>query len=102
MLESVQIKDQPIFVHRGLTLDTARNFIPVKDIERTLDGMAASKLNVFHWHATDSQSFPLHMPRVPQLTRYVLNKAVTVIFMGVYFLFLFIFYFGGGGRRHIF
>lgn len=69
MLTSAQIKDQPIFAHRGLSLDTARNFIPLKDITRTLDGMASCKLNIFHWHATDSQSFPLDMPRVPQLTR---------------------------------
>lgn len=51
-------------------VDTARNFIPITDLERTIDGMGASKLNVFHWHATDSQSFPLEIPSVPFLTRY--------------------------------
>jgi len=27
-------------------------------------------MNVFHWHATDSQSFPLVLPSVPQLAAY--------------------------------
>lgn len=70
MVASVELKDYPKFPHRGLLLDTARNFLPLEDIERTIDGMAASKLNVLHWHATDAQSFPLEMPTVPQLTRY--------------------------------
>lgn len=70
IMASAKIQDYPIFKHRGLLLDTARNFIPVEDIKRTLDGMGASKLNVFHWHATDSHSFPLHLPRVPELVRY--------------------------------
>jgi hexosaminidase len=52
-------------------LDTARNFLPLSAMKRTLDAMAACKLNVLHWHATDSQSFPLQSPRVPQLARCV-------------------------------
>lgn len=70
LVATARIKDRPVFQHRGLMIDTARNFIPIRDLERTIDGMAASKLNVFHWHATDSQSFPLHLPSVPLLSRY--------------------------------
>jgi len=33
-------------------LDCGRHFLPVDVIYRTLDGMAAVKLNVFHWHLT--------------------------------------------------
>lgn len=69
ILANAQIKDRPIFSHRGLMLDTARNFIPIIDIKRTIDAMGSSKLNVLHWHATDSQSFPLEIPNVPQMTR---------------------------------
>lgn len=29
--------------------------------------MAANKMNVFHWHITDSQSFPLELPSEPAL-----------------------------------
>ncbi|PNF29506.1 Chitooligosaccharidolytic beta-N-acetylglucosaminidase [Cryptotermes secundus] len=69
MATNVRLSDAPIFRHRGLMLDTARNFLPLYAMKRTLDAMAASKLNVLHWHATDSQSFPLESPRVPQLAR---------------------------------
>jgi hexosaminidase len=35
---------------------------------RSLDTMALVKLNVFHWHITDSQSFPIEIKSQPQLT----------------------------------
>lgn len=70
LVASARIEDRPVYRHRGLMLDTARNFLPISAIERTISGMGASKLNVFHWHITDSQSFPLEIPSVPQLTRY--------------------------------
>jgi hexosaminidase len=71
MAANVRLSDAPVFRHRGLMLDTARNFLPLYAMKRTLDAMAACKLNVLHWHATDSQSFPLQSPRVPQLARCV-------------------------------
>ncbi|KAH7661818.1 hexosaminidase protein [Dioscorea alata] len=61
------IKDRPLFPHRGLMLDTSRNFYPVEDIMRTIATMGANKLNVFHWHITDSHSFPLVLPSEPNL-----------------------------------
>lgn len=70
MISEAQISDQPAFTHRGLLLDTARNFLPIDDIKRQVDAMASCKLNVLHWHATDSQSFPLESKRVPLLSRY--------------------------------
>lgn len=63
----INISDAPIFPHRGLLLDTSRSFYPVKDILRTVGAMAANKLNVFHWHISDSQSFPMLLPSEPQL-----------------------------------
>lgn len=71
IVSGARIKDYPAYKHRGLVLDTSRHFIPMKDIKRTIDGMAAAKLNVFHWHVTDSHSFPFESTRVPQFTRYV-------------------------------
>ncbi|VVD03244.1 unnamed protein product [Leptidea sinapis] len=70
LVSGAKIRDKPVYPHRGLMLDTARNFIPMDDIKRMIDGMAATKLNVFHWHVTDSQSFPFESTRVPQFTRY--------------------------------
>lgn len=32
--------------------------------------MSTNKMNVLHWHATDSQSFPMEFPRVPMLHTY--------------------------------
>ncbi|KAK1259439.1 Beta-hexosaminidase 2 [Acorus gramineus] len=63
----VRVTDGPLFPHRGLMLDTSRNYYPVKDLLRTVRAMSANKLNVFHWHVTDSHSFPLVLPSVPGL-----------------------------------
>lgn len=32
--------------------------------------MAYNKLNMFHWHLSDSNSFPFESKRVPQVTAY--------------------------------
>jgi hexosaminidase len=64
----VDINDRPRFAWRGLLLDTARHFLPVEDIERTLDGMAAVKLNVLHLHLTDDQGFRVESKLHPELT----------------------------------
>ncbi|KAJ0178174.1 hypothetical protein K1T71_005997 [Dendrolimus kikuchii] len=70
IVSGAKIRDRPVYKHRGFLLDSSRHFIPLVDIKRTLDGMASTKLNVFHWHVTDSHSFPLESSRVPQFTRY--------------------------------
>ncbi|XP_075980939.1 beta acetylhexosaminidase fused lobes [Anticarsia gemmatalis] len=70
ILEAATVVDAPRFPYRGLLLDTARNFFPTKDILRTIDAMAACKLNTFHWHVTDSQSFPLRLNSAPLLAQH--------------------------------
>lgn len=67
ILHAATIEDAPRFKYRGLMLDTARNYFPEADILRTIDAMAASKLNTFHWHVSDAQSFPLVLNSVPDL-----------------------------------
>lgn len=63
----VSIDDAPRFRWRGLMIDCGRHFEPVPVIERTLDGMAAVKLNVFHWHLSDDQGFRVESKRFPKL-----------------------------------
>ncbi|XP_049818252.1 probable beta-hexosaminidase fdl isoform X3 [Aethina tumida] len=70
VLKGATIQDKPAFAYRGLMVDTARNFLSLESLKRTIVGMASNKLNVFHWHVSDSQSFPLIMPRVPELAKY--------------------------------
>jgi hexosaminidase len=48
-------------------LDAARHWMPVAVVERNLDGMAAVKLNVFHWHLSDDQGFRVESKRWPKL-----------------------------------
>ena len=64
------IQDEPRFSWRGLSLDVSRHFIPVAEIKRTLDGMAAVKLNVFHWHLSDDQGFRVESKKYPRLQQY--------------------------------
>lgn len=68
ILPAVSIEDAPRFRWRGLMIDCGRHFEPVSVIERTLDGMAAVKLNVFHWHLTDDQGFRIESKLNPKLT----------------------------------
>ncbi|KAI7865774.1 glycoside hydrolase superfamily [Spinellus fusiger] len=68
VVHTVSIKDSPTYSHRGVLLDTSRHFFPLKDILRTLDAMAFNKMNVLHWHATDSQAWPLYFKSHPELT----------------------------------
>lgn len=48
-------------------LDVARHFQPVSAIKRTLDGMAAVKLNVLHLHLSDDHGFRVGSNRFPNL-----------------------------------
>lgn len=70
IVKGVTIEDAPKFPYRGLMIDTSRNFMPLDYLKRIVIGMAANKLNVFHWHISDSQSFPLVLPSVPLLAKY--------------------------------
>jgi hexosaminidase len=67
-LPAVTIDDAPRFAWRGFELDVVRHFEPVSVIERTLDGMAVAKLNVFHWHLSDDQGFRAESKKFPRLT----------------------------------
>ena len=63
------IEDHPRFPWRGLLLDVSRHWMPVEVVKRNLDGMAAVKLDVFHWHLSDDQGFRVQSLRFPKLQR---------------------------------
>jgi hexosaminidase len=64
---AVSIQDAPRFPWRGLLIDPGRHFVPVDVIKRNLDGMAAVKLNVLHWHLSEYQGFRVESKRFPKL-----------------------------------
>jgi hexosaminidase len=66
---AVTIKDQPRFPWRGTLIDVSRHFIPIDVLKRNLDGMAAVKINVLHWHLSDDQGFRAESKVFPKLTR---------------------------------
>lgn len=62
-----RIEDAPRFGWRGQHLDCSRHFYRVETILRLLDLMALVKLNRFHWHFADDESFRLQVDSCPDL-----------------------------------
>lgn len=70
MHASALVEDAPEYVHRGLLIDTSRNYFHLDILKGIVDAMSYNKMNVFHWHITDTHSFPLHLKSVPELAQY--------------------------------
>ena len=71
----IHINDTPSLSYRGVLIDTARHFIDIATLKHVLDGLLFHKLNVFHWHITDEESFPLELDSYPNLTKYGVYSA---------------------------
>jgi hexosaminidase len=67
VLPAADIEDQPRFRWRGMHLDTCRHFVPLSDLYRFVDLLAAHKLNVFHLHLSDDQGWRFESNRHPRL-----------------------------------
>ena len=66
-LAPVTIRDKPRYAHRGLNVDIARNYLAPTTVKHLIDGIALSKFNRLHIHATDAQSWPIEIPAMPEL-----------------------------------
>jgi hexosaminidase len=64
---ALKIEDAPRFPWRGLMIDASRQWQPVDVIKRNLDGMAAAKMNVLHWHLSEDQGFRVECKTFPKL-----------------------------------
>jgi len=64
---AVTVWDQPRFPWRGLLIDVSRHFIPIDVLKRNVDGLAAVKMNVLHWHLSDDQGFRVESKKFPRL-----------------------------------
>lgn len=61
-------------------IDTARHYLSIDTIKKTIDGLMMNKMNILHWHITDDESFPLLLKSHPELcksTAYSQEKVYT-------------------------
>ena len=56
-IECGKVKDSPRFGWRSFMLDPARHFQTVETVKRVIRMMASYRLNILHWHLTDSQGW---------------------------------------------
>lgn len=68
--ENIKIEDWPSFSWRGFMLDESRHFFGKEVVKEILDRMAYHKMNVFHWHLTDSLGWRIEIKKHPGLTEY--------------------------------
>lgn len=61
------IMDKPRFSWRGFMLDSARHFQRKETIKAVIRLMAYYRLNVFHWHLTDSSGWRFQSDTAPEL-----------------------------------
>lgn len=67
-LVCTEIEDAPRFEWRGMMLDISRHFIPVEEIKKLINSMAAHKLNRLHLHLSDNSGWRIEIKEYPKLT----------------------------------
>lgn len=62
-----KIIDWPAFRIRGFMQDVGRTYISMEELKREIAKLAQYKINVFHWHLTENQSWRLESKIFPML-----------------------------------
>ena len=75
-LQPMTIEDWPDLPYRGFMLDVVRDFRTVDEVLQILDLMASWKLNTFHFHLADDESWCLEIKDLPDLTEYGAHHAL--------------------------
>nr|WP_319511658.1 family 20 glycosylhydrolase [uncultured Draconibacterium sp.] len=66
-ISKLKVEDEPRFPWRGVMLDGCRHWMPKEVLLRTIDAMAAVKMNVFHIHLSEDQGFRVESKVFPKL-----------------------------------
>lgn len=61
------ILDWPAFRVRGFMQDVGRSYISMEELKREIAALSRFKINVFHWHLTENQSWRLESKLFPML-----------------------------------
>lgn len=62
------VNDYPDLEYRGMMLDIARNYTTLDNVKKLIDLLASYKLNKFHFHIADDETWRLEIPGLPELT----------------------------------
>jgi len=65
--KGISIEDEPRFSWRGLLISQPYHFMQLDVIKRTLDAMAAVKMNVLHFYISDDQGYRIESKVYPRL-----------------------------------
>lgn len=61
------ITDWPAFRIRGFMQDVGRSYISIRELKQEIAALSRYKINVFHWHLTENQSWRLESKLFPML-----------------------------------
>ena len=66
-IQGAEIVDWPAFRVRGFMQDVGRSYLSLDELKREIAVLAKFKINVFHWHLTENQSWRLESKIFPML-----------------------------------